>query len=163
MDRYRERKTEPYAEEPEQVYSFFGLEARMEFGNLNRRFVVFLEALRNICVSRIFANWVEETLNTNPFVIPVAAGNHNHGVRRLQALSFGVIFIHIMCQAQDYQRVIGALRSPRSVSSGEFLSTDREACFQVPTMVGASFLASHPPLYVHSGDFNGTFFFYFMQ
>ena len=63
-----ERKTEPYAEEPEQVYTWFGLDTRMEIGTLNKRFREFLDAMKNLCVSRTLSNWIEETLNDNPFV-----------------------------------------------------------------------------------------------
>ena len=86
------RKTEPYAEEAEQVYSWFGLDARMEIGTLNRRFYEMLDAMRSLCTSRTLSNWIEETLVNNPFVIPAANGANGHGVRRLQALPFGVLF-----------------------------------------------------------------------
>jgi hypothetical protein len=40
----------------------------MEIGTLNKRFREFLDAMKNLCVSRTLSNWIEETLNDNPFV-----------------------------------------------------------------------------------------------
>lgn len=134
-----------------------------------------LDAMRNLCTSRTLSNWIEDTLANNPFVIPAANGAHGHGVRRLQALSFGVLFLHIMAQAQDYTRVIGAIQITRGLPIVPQMASFFQQITRNPALrfrqwfsqdmefIGLNFLAAHRPQYILSADFMGTLMFYLMR
>lgn len=173
------KHTNPATDDAQKKFFFFGLDARSELSNLNIRFTEMFNQIHDLAIGKQLARYMDEALNGRNgapvYVIPLAAGQNGHGITRIPAISLAVEIIWILSQISDLNRVVGALAVTRTLphvpdvmSFFQQLQKDPTFKFKPWTefeleVIGAAFVMSHRPLFIHTDSFVGTILFYMMR